>query len=103
MRLLASGLLLCASALGQWINYPTAGVPKGKDGKPNLSAPAPRTADGKPDLSGIWVTAEPLPCPETLKDDAGNCLEKSPLSRYAPDLNSAVPGGLPFQPWALEI
>ena len=38
----------------QWLNYPTAGIPRGRDGKPNLSAPAPRTADGKPDLSGVW-------------------------------------------------
>src|SRR5271166_2135544 len=38
----------------QWLNYPTPGIPRTADGKPNLSAPAPRTADGKPDLSGIW-------------------------------------------------
>ena len=40
----------------QWINYPTPGIPRTADGKPNLSAPTPRTADGKPDLSGIWST-----------------------------------------------
>jgi len=40
----------------QWINYPTPGIPRLPDGKPNLAAPAPRTADGKPDLSGIWRT-----------------------------------------------
>ena len=39
---------------GQWIDYPTAGVPRLPDGKPDLSAPAPRTADGKPDFSGLW-------------------------------------------------
>jgi hypothetical protein len=39
----------------QWLNYPTAGIPRGRDGKPNLSAPAPRAADGKPDLSGVWM------------------------------------------------
>ena len=38
----------------QWLNYPTADVPRTADGKPNLSAPAPRTADGKPDFSGMW-------------------------------------------------
>ena len=40
--------------VGQWLGYPTAGVPRTPDGKPNLTAPAPRTADGKPDLSGMW-------------------------------------------------
>ena len=103
MRSIAFGILLSAMAYAQWIHYPTAGVPKGKDGKPDLSAPAPRAPDGKPDLSGMWVTAEGLPCPKTLQDDSGDCLEKSPLSRYAADLNSAVPGGLPFQPWALAL
>jgi hypothetical protein len=38
----------------QWLNYPTQGTPRTKDGKPNLSAPAPRTLDGKPDFSGVW-------------------------------------------------
>src|SRR5438046_1042779 len=42
-------------APAQWLNYPTPGIPRTADGKPNLSAPAPRTPDGKPDLSGIWV------------------------------------------------
>jgi len=41
-------------AKAQWLNYPTPGIPRTADGKPNLSAPAPRTADGKPDLSGLW-------------------------------------------------
>jgi hypothetical protein len=42
----------------QWLHYPTPGLPRTTDGKPNLSAPAPRTADGKPDLSGIWVVKD---------------------------------------------
>ena len=51
--------VICAWLLGlpvsaQWLNYPTPGIPRTKDGKPNLSAPAPRTADGKPDFSGMW-------------------------------------------------
>jgi hypothetical protein len=41
-------------AAAQWLNVPTKGVPRTKDGRPNLSAPAPRKPDGKPDLSGIW-------------------------------------------------
>jgi hypothetical protein len=39
----------------QWLHYPTPGIPRTPDGKPNLSAPAPKTRDGKPDLSGIWM------------------------------------------------
>jgi hypothetical protein len=52
--------VLAPSAAGQWLNYPTPGIPRLPDGKPNLSAPAPRTADGKPDLTGIWRGAGPL-------------------------------------------
>ena len=40
--------------MAQWLNYPTPGIPRLPDGKPNMSAPVPKTPDGKPDLSGIW-------------------------------------------------
>ena len=56
--LLSAGLLAAAAA--QWLNYPTPGIPRLPDGKPNLAASAPRTVDGKPDLSGIWRGAGPL-------------------------------------------
>jgi hypothetical protein len=49
-------LAFCSPVFAQWIKYPTPGIPRLPDGKPNLSAPAPRAADGKPDLSGIWQT-----------------------------------------------
>jgi hypothetical protein len=38
----------------QWLKTKTPGIPRTKDGKPNLAAPAPKAPNGKPDLSGIW-------------------------------------------------
>ena len=52
--ILALALPFVPRGSAQWLNYPTAGIPRTPDGKPNLSAPTPRTADGKPDLSGVW-------------------------------------------------
>ena len=43
------------SASAQWLSYPTPGMPRTTDGKPNFSAPTPKAADGKPNLSGLWV------------------------------------------------
>jgi hypothetical protein len=63
MKLIA--ILLATFALplaAQWLNYPEAGVPRTKDGKPNLTAPAPRL-NGRPDLSGLWE-AERTPVSE---------------------------------------
>ena len=46
---------LSASLSAQWPLYPTSAIPKGPDGKLDLTAPAPTTTNGKPDLSGIWM------------------------------------------------
>lgn len=53
-RLLVVFTLIATGADAQWLNFPTPGTPRTRDGKPNLAAPAPRAADGKPDLSGVW-------------------------------------------------
>jgi len=59
-RLIVLGAFLCTGACAQWLNYPDPRVPRTRDGKPNLTAPAPRAPNGRPDLSGVW---EPVPTP----------------------------------------
>jgi hypothetical protein len=58
--------LLWTCAQAQWLHYPTPGIPRTRDGRPNLSAPAPRAANGKPDLSGRWQV-EPTPFEEMTR------------------------------------
>lgn len=51
---IATIIALCSPLAAEWLHYPTPGIPRTADGKPNLTAPAPRTASGKPDFSGLW-------------------------------------------------
>jgi hypothetical protein len=96
--------LCCASsvAVAQWLHYPTAGVPRTSDGKPNLTAPPPRLADGKPDFSGIWQSARKIPCTPDFNKfvDCGLEIGGSPL---ALNMGTDMPGGLPYQPWAAAL
>jgi hypothetical protein len=92
-----------SSAHAQWLNYPTQGIPRTKDGKPNLSAPAPRAADGKPDLSGMWE-AEPAPREELLRGlpDGVNFVGEDSVSTYFMNiLADFKPGEAPILPSAL--
>jgi hypothetical protein len=82
-RLLFSLALLSAMAYGQWLNYPTPGIPRTRDGKPNLMAPAPRASNGKPDLSGVWHV-DPTPM-EEQKRLFGPGLDQTALPGMEPD------------------
>ena len=77
-----SAVLAVGPAVAQWQNLKTPGVPRTKDGKADLNAPAPKTAAGKVDLSGIWN-----PNPRFLRTIAAD-LGKSDL---------------PMRPWAQEL
>jgi hypothetical protein len=68
-------------APAQWLNYPTPGTPRTRDGKPNLTAPAPR-ANGKPDLMGVWQ-AQPTPLAEWKRLLGGDVVDTA-IKVHAP-------------------
>jgi hypothetical protein len=107
-------VLLASASHGlfaQWPAYPSAGVPKTADGRPDLNGPAPKTPDGKPDLSGIWrfvdsPDARPGTPPPAGVSAPGIGLRVPGLYQFF-DIGSTVTDGLkeglPFQPWAEEL
>jgi len=93
--LVAFSLAISTNASAQWLKYPTAGVPRTVDGRPDLKAPAPRASDGKPDLSGIWDTEHNRPCPPP------GCFDMEVGQEFV-DIGWSLKDGLPYRPWAAE-
>ena len=89
---------VCFSAQAQWINHPTAGAPRTRDGKVNMAGPAPRV-NGKPDLSGIWQTQGDPRAPGGLFG-----IGESTNSKYFRDiLSDFKPGEEPLTPFGADI
>jgi hypothetical protein len=79
----------------QWLKYPTAGVPKLPNGRPNLDAPAPRTSDGKPDFSGLWEPERNRTCPPE------GCFDMLAGEQFF-NIGWGLKDGLPYRPWAAD-
>ncbi len=102
MVMMAIGALMANTVDAQWLRYPTPGVPRLPDGKPNLAAPAPREPDGKPDLSGIWLTDNGL-CAKSDNPEQLTCGSELPMGREGVNMGAGLQGGLPYQPWLAAL
>jgi hypothetical protein len=90
------GFGLVGPLSAQWISYPTAGVPRTADGKPDLRAACPRGVDGKPDLSGLWI----MP---TEREGNANFPGCEPVPDEFVNIAASLKSGLPYQAWAAEL
>jgi len=101
LTLFVAVLVIGVPAIGfaQWLKYPSEGVPRTADGKPDLTAPAPRLPDGKPDFSGIWHASNPNRCNPSagIFVGCGTEIGGSPLGG---NLGRNLPDGLPYRPEA---
>ena len=98
MRFLAlAAFAFAALAPAQWLDYPTRGIPRTKDGKPNLTAPVPRTPEGKPDFAGMWQAANPLPC-----DGINRVCTDLAISQQFLNIGADLKDGLPYLPWVRD-
>ena len=99
---IAAILAVPALSFGQWLKYPTDGVPKNADGTPNRNAPTPRLPNGKPDFSGLWHATNPARCGGGGSQfiECGTEIGGSPLGG---NLGRNLPEGLPYQPHAAKL
>jgi len=91
--LVGISVLPAGTVSGQWLNYPSPGIPRLPGGKPNLSASAPKSTDGRPDLSGIWA----VECNIYGRD---SCFTRSIFFDLAKDLK---PEDVQMTPWATAL
>jgi hypothetical protein len=101
MRTLAvvtlGALLAAVPVSAQWEKRHDPLVPRGRDGKPTLTAAAPRARDGKPDLSGVWnPDKDPTGVPGGVENDV--------FPRYFINVTEDLkPEAVPITPWASAL
>lgn len=91
-------LFAAPAANAQWLGYPTPGIPRLKDGTPNLKTKAPRTREGKPDFSGVWFAN--VPAKDYCKEK--DCVQEERMAREQINLGIKLKDGLPYTEWSKE-
>jgi hypothetical protein len=97
-------IAMTAPLAAQWLQHRDPTLPRMKDGRPDLAAPAPRAPDGHPDLSGVWA-AEPS---EEITRALGAAnpfgADAQFISKYALNIFADLkPDEEPLQPEAAEL
>ena len=92
---LAPLLLSATLTYAQYLDYPTANVPRSTDGKVNLTAPTPKLAGGKPDFSGMWGW-------ETRANCGAHCNDFQ-VSREFLNIAATLGNKLPYKPGVADL
>jgi hypothetical protein len=95
MAIVATVSIGSAIVSAQWLDYPTANVPRTTDGKPDMTARTPRTAGGKPDFSGMWGW-------ETRANCGAHCNDFQ-ISREFMNIAANLKTPLPYKPGVEDL
>jgi|KBSMisStandDraft_5_1062788.scaffolds.fasta_scaffold136040_2 hypothetical protein len=93
-RIAIGCLLASLTALvvhGQWLNYPTPGIPRTADGKPKLDTATPRLRNRRPDISGMWGD---------VCMNGSDCFATKSMFF---DIMRGAPKPVDMTPWATEV
>ena len=98
--LAAAGAVALSVTLGaQWPAFRSTDLPRGADGRVDLTAPAPRMPDGKPDLSGVWNYAGVL----GFRGGPPPSPPGTPPQATFWNIEAGIKEGLPFTPYGAEL
>ena len=98
----ASALRWSATVGAQWLKYPTAGVPKTADGKPNSGRSNAADRGRQTGLLGHLAHGQPL-CAQSQDPESLTCGSELPMGKEGINMGAGLPGGLPYQPWLAAL